>query len=129
MSPEHRRTPLNDAHLLGPDRAPTPFTADEIRAGCRDGHRLLVREDDSGETSFHVARFDDGDAEGCTSTSVATDSAGNPTGAPQRARTTWRELQAHAAFPADATSIARERIRRAASVRSHRPTAPRGARG
>jgi hypothetical protein len=36
-----------DPHILGPGLLPTPFTADEIRAGCPDGRfiRLLVEVD------------------------------------------------------------------------------------
>jgi len=103
--------PGPDPHLPGPDLAPTPFTADEIRAACPDGHRVLVRTTRGGDVSHHVSGFEGGDPEGCTSTSVETDASGTPTGQPRARRVTWLELQAHAAFPAASTTIARERIR------------------
>ncbi|SDS05880.1 hypothetical protein [Agrococcus carbonis] len=103
--------PAPDPHVLGPDLAPTPFTADEIRAACPDSHWVLVRTTGSGEVHHHLSGFAGGDAEGCTSTSVETDASGTPTGQAQARRVTWLELQAHAAFPAASTTIARERIR------------------
>lgn len=102
---------MSDPHVLGTDLAPTPFSTDEIRAGCPDGHWALVRSEEGGETSFHRSGFEHGDAEGCTATIVTTDAAGRPTGQVQGSRVTWRELQAHAAFPVGATTVAPERIR------------------
>ena len=52
---------MSDPHVLGPDLAPTPFTADEIRAGCADGHRLLVRTQLGGRHTFHTDTFGAGD--------------------------------------------------------------------
>ncbi|MCH1881694.1 hypothetical protein [Agrococcus sp. ARC_14] len=102
---------MSDPHVLGDELAPTPFTAGEIAAACPDGHWLLVRTERVGETSFQRSGFEQGDAEGVHLTNVTTDASGTPTGEVRRSRATWRELQAHAAFPRAATSVAQERIR------------------
>lgn len=101
---------MSDPHALGPDLAPTPFTADEIREGCPDGHRLLVRTQVDGMTTYHCDPFAAGDAEGGELTQVVTDASGTPVEDPHPSRVTWRELQAHAAFPAAATAVEPERI-------------------
>lgn len=102
---------MSDPHVLGPGLAPTPFTAAEIRAGCPDGRWVLSRTERAGEVAFHRSGFEDGNADGCTCTTVTTDASGRPTGQVRRRRATWRELQGHAAYPAEATSVATERIR------------------
>lgn len=102
---------MTDPHLLGPDLAPTPFTAAEICAGCPDGRWALVRTERDGGTSHHRTSFDAGDAEGVTVTQVPTDASGAPAGEPRQRRATWRELQGHAAFPAARTRVGDERIR------------------
>lgn len=101
---------MTDPRVLGPDLAPTPFTADEIRAACPDGRRLLVRTRIGELVTFHCDSFTGGDADGCALTQVVTDASGTPVDEPRAARVTWRELQEHAAFPAAATTIARERV-------------------
>ncbi|GAA1423809.1 hypothetical protein [Agrococcus citreus] len=101
---------MTDARVLGPGLAPTPFTAAEIREGCRDGRSVLVRTELDGLTSYHCDSFAAGDAEGCELTQVVTDASGTPVDEPRPSRVTWRELQEHAAFPADATTVEPERV-------------------
>ena len=56
-----------DPHVLAPGRAPTPFTADEVRGGCPAGRTIRLRVDVVGETSFHrVSRFVECDEAGAT---------------------------------------------------------------
>jgi hypothetical protein len=100
-----------DPHILGPGLLPTPFTADEIRAGCPDGRliRLLVEVD--GQEPFHrTNRFVGGDAEGSTIESQRLTLDGRPLGELDAARTTWLQLQAHASFPAATTTRAAETV-------------------
>ncbi len=101
---------MSDARVLGPDLAPTPFTADEIREASPDGRVLLVRTQIDGMVTYHSDRFSAGDADGCDLTQVVTDAWGAPVDEPRTSRVTWRELQEHAAFPAAATTIEGERI-------------------
>jgi len=101
----------DDPHILGPGLLPTPFTADEIRAGCPDGRliRLLVEVD--GQEPFHrTNRFVGGDVEGATLESQRLALDGRPLGEVDAARTTWYQLQAHASFPAATTTRAAETI-------------------
>ena len=48
-----RRTPVTagDPHVLGPGLAPTPFTADEIRQGCRPGRFVTTDAMVDGQTT------------------------------------------------------------------------------
>jgi hypothetical protein len=100
-----------DPHVLGPGRAPTPFTADEIRGACPPGRTIRLRVDVVGETPFHrVNRFVECDQAGATMERARLSLDGVPLGEPEVNRVTWRDLQAHASFPADDTMIESERI-------------------
>jgi hypothetical protein len=92
----------SDPHVLGPGLAPTPFTAAEIRAGCPAGRVVHLLVEDAGEAPYvRYNRFASCDAEGATIERGLLDAAPDSSG-----RTTWADLQAHAAFPAEATVIA-----------------------
>jgi len=89
---------MDDPRVLHPGHAPTPFTAEEIRRGCPTGRAVTARTEAAGEPD----RVD-------LTVFVATD----PDGAVmesngQQHRVTWRELQGHASFPAEATTISEE---------------------
>jgi hypothetical protein len=107
MTPDAERDP----HILGPDRAPTPFTAAEIRAGCPEGLtiRMLV-EPDGADPFIRVSRFVGCDAEGAILERTRTTLDGEVLGPTEPARSTWLELQQHASFPADRTTIEPETL-------------------
>ncbi|HEX2222159.1 MAG TPA: hypothetical protein VHK06_06500 [Candidatus Limnocylindria bacterium] len=95
--------------MLGPDRAPTPFTADEIRRGCPAGRtiRLLVELD--GQAAYlRLNRFVDCDEGGATIERQRLTIDGEAVGGTEADRVTWHDLQAHASFPARQTLIASE---------------------
>ncbi|MBZ2198106.1 hypothetical protein [Occultella gossypii] len=94
---------MDDPHVMGAGFAPTPFTADEIRTGCPDGHTLHVRTVAGDTVSEVVTRFEAGDADGVT---ISEEADG---GASYR-RVGWADLQRHASFPVDRTTIEPERI-------------------
>lgn len=94
---------MSDPHLLGDGLAPTPFTAEEIRAGCPDGHTIHVRTTSASGVSESTQRFDGGDEDGVTISHTRDDVA-------RSTRATWRALQAHAAFPVERTTIVAESI-------------------
>jgi hypothetical protein len=100
-----------DPHVLGPGLLPTPFTADEIRAGARGGKtiRMLVEEPD-GTTYLRVNRFRDADDEGATLERWTSGPTGIVQGEITSSRVTWLELQGHAAFPADLTTLSSETL-------------------
>ena len=103
-----------DPHVLAPGQAPTPFTADEIRVGCPAGRTIRLRVDAVGETpSLRVNRFVGCDESGATLERSRLSLDGAPLAEPEADRVTWRDLQAHASFAADRTTIESERIRTA----------------
>jgi hypothetical protein len=101
----------HDPHILGPGQAPTPFTADEIRQGCPPGRtiRLLV-ELNGAEPFVRINRFTDCDAHGATLERMRLGADGEPMDPVEAHRSTWLELQAHASFPADRSTIVPETI-------------------
>ena len=100
-----------DPHVHAPGRAPTPFTADEIRAGCPTGRTIRLRVYVVGETAFlRVSRFVECDQAGATLEHSRLSLDGSPLAEPEVDRVTWRDLQAHASFAADRTTIESERI-------------------
>jgi hypothetical protein len=106
MSEESR-----DPHFLAPGRAPTPFTADEIRAGCPAGRTTRLRVEVVGEAAFHrLSRFVECDEAGATLERSRLSLDGSVLSEPEVDRVTWRGLQGHASFAADDTTIEADRI-------------------
>ena len=106
-----RRPVDDDPHVLGPDLAPTPFTADEIRQGCPVGRTIRVLVEPDGEaSSYRINRYVAVDEQGATIERTLLAADGSPIGRPETVVTTWLDLQRHASFPADRTEIGRERI-------------------
>jgi hypothetical protein len=86
---------MDDPHVAQPGHAPTPFTADEIQKGCPAGRTVTARTEAAGEPDrVDITVFVENDEEGALLESNG-----------QRHRVTWRELQNHASFPADVTTI------------------------
>jgi hypothetical protein len=101
----------DDPHVLAPGHAPTPFTADEIRAASRVGKSVRRLVEDAAGPPYHlVSRYLEIDDAGATMERAHYSLDGAPLGAPQVGRVTWLDLQTHASFPADATTIESEVI-------------------
>ena len=101
----------NDPHVLAPGCAPTPFTADEIRDASKVGRSVRRLVEARGETPFHlVSRYLECDEAGATMERARLSLDGAPLGEPQVGRVTWLDLQTHASFPADATTVESERL-------------------
>jgi hypothetical protein len=101
----------SDPHIVEPGHSPTPFTADEIRAGCPPGRNILLSVVRTGEPEKRRdIRFVACNEVGGTQRSANLDIAGRPIDEPSTVTTTWESLQAHASFPAERTTITRETI-------------------
>lgn len=86
---------MGDPFLVHPDHAPTPYTADQIRQGCPPGRTVTTRT----ETP-------DDPADLSTTVFLETDEVGAIIEAGGvRHRVSWADLQAHASFPAERTTI------------------------
>lgn len=82
---------------------PTPFTAEQIRANSPAGRTVRTLVETPDEPPVHqVQRFDEVDAHGAHLEAWTEKADGTRTPA-ERSHATWSELQAHGAFPADAT--------------------------
>jgi len=101
----------HDPHVLAPGTAPTPFTAAEIRAATQVGKEIRVRVEAEGETPYlRINRYAACDDDGATLERFHLSLDGVPLGEPEVVPVTWLELQGHASFPVDATTIEPERI-------------------
>jgi hypothetical protein len=97
---------VTDPRVLGPGLAPTPFTADEIRAGCPAGRTIELRVvEDGAEPYVRYNRY-----VSCDETGATIERGRHDGGDPTSGRATWAELQAHASFPAAVTTIEPETI-------------------
>lgn len=98
---------MTDAsHRLQADRAPTPFSADQIRLGCPAGRTIRLRvEPVEGEPFIRVNRFLETDADGAVQEHQRFALDGTPLDEATTQRVTWRGFQSHASFPAAATVI------------------------
>lgn len=107
VSPTARDTDgMSDPHVLGPGTAPTPFTADEIRAGCPDGRTITLLVEPAGGPAWQrVNRFVAPDADGATLQRWRIGPDGERVGEIEEARTTWLQLQGHASFPESLVTI------------------------
>lgn len=95
-------TETPDPHVIADGLLPTPFTAGEIRAALRGGAIIRIRtEFPDSRTEDRINRFREGDDEGATLDRWSTESPAEVSSS----RVTWRELQAHAAFPAEQTVV------------------------
>lgn len=92
------------AKPVGPT-APFPYTPDELRAANPVGRKLRYRIVRARLVSFQEFLFVAADADGATIQGTAFDEQGTIKGEPKLERTSWTELQAHASFPADETTI------------------------
>ena len=96
-----------DPHIVRAGTLPTPFSADELRAGLPAGTVVTTVSPD-GEVSVHA--FSECDAEGCVyevrevRTGPADDTLALGNESMRVERTTWAELQGHAAFDAAVTT-------------------------
>ncbi|WP_260980409.1 hypothetical protein [Microbacterium paludicola] len=100
-----------DAHVLGPGLLPTPFTADEIRDAARGGKTIrMLDEEADGTRTLRVNRFREVDDDGALLERWTSGPTGIVDGEIERSRVTWRELQAHAAFPEDRTTLSSETL-------------------
>ena len=93
-------------HRLVEDHHPTPFSAAQIRHACAPGRRSTYRVT-AGEAAPYLDAwwFEATDAAGADMVRLRTGADGTPLGAPERSRASWDELQAHASYPAAATTI------------------------
>jgi hypothetical protein len=100
-----------DPHVLAPGRAPTPFTAAEIRSRCAVGKTIRVTVEADGEAPYErMTRYVACDDSGATIERSTLEPDGSPVGEPEVDRVTWLDLQGHASFPADETTIEPARI-------------------
>lgn len=96
-----------------PETAPTPYTADEIRAALPPGSRIVLRREMQGLPTVHSTMTfraaDDPERETRLVVHTTTPD-GMEVAPPDEGTVSWEELRDHAAFPAAATERAEGRI-------------------
>ena len=91
-------------HHLAPDRAPTPYTAAEIRGACGKGRTTKWRMVTPKGEFISVHRFISADAKGARWQSLLVRADGVQQDSKELTGT-WDELQSHASYPAADTRI------------------------
>ncbi|MCP5045976.1 MAG: hypothetical protein GY940_02320 [bacterium] len=91
------------------DHAPTPFSAAKIRDACNDGRMIKSLQEIPGKAdTFSMVLFLKGDNETSHFKASTLDVNGKLTGQGHTAKVKWKDLQAHASFPASGTRISSE---------------------
>lgn len=102
---------MTDPRVLQAGHAPTPFTADEIRAAAPSGYSVETVTEINGDVIGRQRTvFTDATPEGVLMVSAALDESGAMTDDRRQLQVTWSDLQAHASFPADVTTVSDETI-------------------
>jgi len=99
-----------DPRVMAEGKAPTPFTAAQIRDASPDGRVTTLRLKNARGT--YLIRFSFGK---CDSESTTFETAGmtleeKPLGTPTSRTVKWTELQGHASYDKDATTITEESV-------------------
>lgn len=88
------------------DTAPTPFTAEQIREGCKTGRTITYVLERKGQAPVRRrTRFVDTDAEHATIETALIDAEDHVVGEPETKISSWEQLRSHAAFPKAATTV------------------------
>lgn len=84
-----------------------PYTAEQIRAACREGRTItFVTESPGKPPQQRKMRFLAVDDERATISDEAMDDVGKTIGSPETEVATWEQLRRHASFPKESTTIA-----------------------
>ncbi len=95
-----------DSNRTQPDHAPTPYSADDIRRACGPGRRNTYRIEAKGEQPYLMAtEWFGGGAKTGEASFTKLDLDGETVAGPGRTEMEWRDLQKHASYPGDVTTI------------------------
>jgi hypothetical protein len=96
---------------MRPDHAPTPFSAEEIYAGCPRDREIVFQVEAFGQpVIFQTMKFVTVYENKVVFESITTGTDGKQQG-PRRITTgTWKDLQEHASFPEKQTTIQKESL-------------------
>jgi hypothetical protein len=103
--------PIDEANRLQPEHLPTPFSAAQIRTACPAGRVIIFRIEQAGKEPFlQISTFAAATETDVRITAHMETPAGTPLGEPREMRSPWRDLQAHASFPAAVTTVSEETV-------------------
>lgn len=96
---------------IGGDLAPVPLAPGELGRRIPEGSTITFRLEAAGQPPFLVTtEFVEVDEAGATMRDTQTELDGTPRGEPTTARATWEELESHAHFPRETTTITETEI-------------------
>ncbi len=91
---------------IDPDLAPVPFAPGTLARTFHPGATITYRIEAPGKPPVVLTtEFLAADESGVTMRDTTTDVEGTPQGEPETATATWKELESHAHFPRNATTI------------------------
>lgn len=103
--------PSAEERTVEEGHAPTPYTAEQIRAACPTGLRIVYLMDILKEgRNKHIFAFDECDEKGTRFTLVQTTEEGQVSDMGRSERRSWADLQRHASTPKAQTTVATETI-------------------
>jgi hypothetical protein len=96
---------------LAPGKAPTPYTADQIRLSCAPDRRYTFRSVDEGKPpATRQLRFTGGDANAAKFELAVGERDDDPALSWRAVEVPWKGLQSHGSFDAASTTITFERV-------------------
>ena len=98
-----------DSNRMKPDHAPTPFSAEQIRAGSPRGRKIVYQVETFGQqVVYQTMTFVTVSETEAVVESVTTGMDGKRIGSKRMSTGKWEDFQAHASFPAAQTVITKE---------------------
>lgn len=96
------RWPPAEIRRLKPGFEPTPYSAAQLRRALGGETTRVMRFESQGKDAWHRCwTWTEPDADGATHRDAACDATGKENGDLKNRRVLWRDLQAHASWPAD----------------------------
>jgi pimeloyl-ACP methyl ester carboxylesterase len=101
-----------EQNRMKPGDAPTPYSAEQIRKALPKGSWIKFNNELIGKQKMEIIfNFGKGNNKEAALVVDALDEKGSPIAEPRSSKPSWKELQSHASFPAENTSISSARLK------------------
>ena len=103
--------PVPESNRMKKGHAPTPFSAEEIRAACTTITIKYLVEMKGREDTYQITEFINISETGSYFNAITTDKNGKVVKRRRKNYAKWTDLQAHASFPEEHTTITTDKIK------------------